>query len=245
MESGDASNVVRAEPRPVPPTRRKVRKAQSRRQEIGLERRERTRQRLLAGAARVLAECGEHRATIDDFIRAADCARGTFYNYYQTGEDILADLWSEIGRNPFLEIEKACSAIDDPARRLAGKTYLVIVRSIENPTWGWVVYALSADVSTVNADLLRFPRPDLEAGQQAGRWKIADLAAATDMIVGTVRSAMHAVLREKRSQQYARQIALLVLKALGLSSTESNRILEGITPSASRPVSRDSSGTAA
>ncbi len=49
-----------------------------RRQEIGLERRERTRQKLLMAAARVVAELGEKKSTIDDFIQAAGVARGKF-----------------------------------------------------------------------------------------------------------------------------------------------------------------------
>lgn len=226
LHSGETDQSARG----LKPARSRAKPA-TRRQEIGFERRERTRQRLLEGAARVLAECGEHRATIDDFIQAAGVARGTFYNYYQTGEEILADVWSEIGRNPFLEIELACKGIEDPAERLIAKTRLVLERTSRNATWGWVVYALSADASTINADLLRFPRPDLEDGRRSGRWVIEDVSAATDLIVGTVRSAMHAILREQHSATYSYEICVHLMRALGLTIADARRVMAKPLPS--------------
>jgi AcrR family transcriptional regulator len=102
-----------------------------RRREIGAERRERTRQKLVMAAARVVAEPGENKANIDDFIKAAGVARGTFYNYYSTRELLLADLWARVGRNPLLEIQHACRT---PSNRI---NPLFLKRSGSRyPCWG-------------------------------------------------------------------------------------------------------------
>lgn len=202
-----------------------------RRKEIGQERRERTRAKLLAAAAQVLAEHGEQKATIDDFIQAAGVARGTFYNYYQTRGEILEDLWAEVGRNPFVSIQKACASIKDPAERLVTKTRLILKTAQDNSTWGWVVFALSLDITTVNADLLAFPRPDLEAGLRKGRFKFEDIHAAKDLVVGACRTALHAQLIEERSEEYPRALATLMLRSLGVSATEAHALC-------SRPLPR-------
>lgn len=196
----------------------------TRRQEIGFERREKTRRKLLEGAARTIAECGEHKATIDDFIQAAGVARGTFYNYYQTRDQILGDLWSLLGRNPFLRIELAAARIKDPAERLVAKARLVMDTAARDATWGWVVFTLSADAATVNDELLRFPRPDLEEGRRSGRMDFEDVSAANDMVVGTIRNAMHAVLSEGRSPGYAAEVCILLLKAMGLRDDEARAV---------------------
>lgn len=197
-----------------------------RRKEIGAERRERTRSKLLAAAAQVLAEHGEQKATIDDFIAAAGVARGTFYNYYQTRGEILEDLWAEVGRDPFVGIQQACASIKDPAERLATKTRLILETAQGNRTWGWVVFALSLDITTVNTDLLAFPRPDLEEGQREGRFKFDDIHAAKDLVVGACRTALHALLIEARSEEYPRALAALILRSLGVSATEARALLK-------------------
>src|SRR6267142_177728 len=76
--------------------------------EIGERRRARMRARLIASAARVIADRGDKKATIDDFIKEAKVARGTFYNHFARREDLLEALWSTIGHDPFAEILLAC-----------------------------------------------------------------------------------------------------------------------------------------
>jgi AcrR family transcriptional regulator len=56
---------------------------------VGRERRERTQARIIEAALRVFAEKGPDAPIIDDFIKAAGVARGTFYNYYQSTEELL------------------------------------------------------------------------------------------------------------------------------------------------------------
>lgn len=204
--------------------------AAKRRKQIGEVRRERTRQKLLAAAARVLAEHGETKATIDDFIQAAGVARGTFYNYYATRKELLDDVWQQIGRNPFRAIQRACAHLDDPAERLIAQARLVLSRASDDPTWGWLVYALSADGESINKDLLSFPRPDLVAGLQAGRFQFADLDSATDIFVGSVRRALRATLGEPRTASYPIALSVMLLRALGLVESDAVRVSERPLP---------------
>src|SRR5262249_6370216 len=122
-----------------------TKQAISRRAEIGRERRLRMRNRLIAAAARVIASHGSERATIETCIQAAGVARGTFYNHFKTREELLDALWTSIGHDPFLEIQNACSDLVDPAERFAAVTRLVLLRAADDPTWGWLIVALSAD----------------------------------------------------------------------------------------------------
>lgn len=203
----------------------------SSRQEMGAVRRERTREKLLAAAARVVAELGESKASIDDFIRMAGVARGTFYNYYATRKDLLDDLWLRVGHSPFMEIQDACHTLSDPAQRLAAEIRLVIERAQQDPTWGWLVYALSSDRESVTEDLLQYPLPDLEAGRALGRFQFDDVKVAGDFVVGATRVALRACLEGRRTQKYIVSFCILVLKALGLEEREASEI-------AARPLPR-------
>lgn len=196
----------------------------TRRAEIGRERRARMRVRLLEAAARVMANQGSDSATIDTFIRAAGVARGTFYNHFKTREELLDALWTSIGHDPFLEIQNACSDIADPVERFAAVTRLVLLGAMDNPTWGWLILALSADEATLNDDLRGYPRPDLRAGAAAGRLRYESETGATDLVVGTMRAALRALLHEGREANYAQALCKMILQALGINRIEANRI---------------------
>jgi AcrR family transcriptional regulator len=196
----------------------------TRRAEIGQERRARMRNRLIEAAARVIASQGSDSATIDAFIRAAGVARGTFYNHFKTREELLDALWTSIGHDPFFEIQRACNDLADPAERLAAVARLVLLRAADNPTWGWLIVALSADEATLNDDLRGYPRPDLRAGEAVGRFRYENEAVATDLVVGTMRAGLRALLQEGRGPHYPQALCKMILLALGLNRIEANRI---------------------
>lgn len=196
----------------------------TRRQEIGRERRERTRQKLLASAARVFARLGEKKATIDDFIEAAGVARGTFYNYYSTRDELLDDLWAQIGRDPFRKIQEACADLGDPAERLVTQARLVLVCAACNAAWGWLVYALSVDGESVNSDLMAYPRPDLTAGLSVGRFRFVDIDSASDLVVGAIRRGLRATLAEERRQNYPEALGAMLLRALGVDEDDAFKL---------------------
>jgi AcrR family transcriptional regulator len=198
-------------------------RATTRRAEIGRERRARMRVRLIEAAARVMANEGDN-ATIDTFIRAAGVARGTFYNHFKTREELLDALWTSIGHDPFLEIQNACKDLADPVERFAAVTRLVLLRAAQDPTWGWLILALSADEATLNDDLRGYPRPDLRAGAAAGRFRYESEASATDLVVGTMRAGLRALLHEGRDANYAQALCKMMLQALGINRIEATRI---------------------
>lgn len=200
-------------------------------QETGARRRAKMHERLISSAARVVAEMGEQRARIEDFITAAGVARGTFYNYYRTREELLDDLWARVGKEPFREIQLLSQSIEDPAERLAAEARLVLERAAEDHTWGWMVYAFSA-TDDVPADLLSYPRPDLVVGHRSGRFSFSNLDSASDLTVGALRSALRGILERGRSADYACAMIVLILKALGISEDEARTIAEKRLPHA-------------
>lgn len=197
----------------------------SRQQKVGARRRAQMRERLISAAARVVAEMGEGRARIEDFISAAGVARGTFYNYYRTREELLDDLWETIGKEPFGELRSLTEAVEDPAERLAIGIRLVLERAGRDHSWGWLVYSLSA-TSTVPADLMTYPGPDLVIGRHTGRFSFSNLDSASDVIVGTIRAALRAVLEQDRPLDYILSVIVQILKSLGIAEDEAQFIAE-------------------
>ena len=194
-----------------------------RRAEIGRERRERTRARILSAAARVIANRGEDNVTIEDLITAADVARGTFYNYFDSRDMLIDQLWSHVGQQPFQRIQERCAAIADPAERLVVELRLVIAQAAADETWGWLVYSMSGQ-RHVNDDLLTYPSIDLRAGAATGRFRLEHLGSARDLVVAISRSLLRATLEHHASVDHRAETCRLILCALGLPPGEASRL---------------------
>jgi AcrR family transcriptional regulator len=190
-----------------------------RRAEIGRQRRDRTHAALIAAAARVIARLGEDQATIDAFITEADVARGTFYNYFPTKEDLIAAVWAYVGKSSFQHIHAACAKLADPAERITAELRLVAAFAAVDETWGWIIFSLSGR-EEANADLKRYPAPALRAGLRAGRFQIEDFDSARDLVVTAARTVLRATLEHRASPAYAMHFGRMLLLGLGLDAAD-------------------------
>lgn len=194
------------------------------RREVAASRRINTKEKLISAAARVVAQMGARKARIEDVISEARVARGTFYNYYSTLEELFSDLWSRVGQRPFEDIQLATQSLKDPAERLACGAQQILSRAATDHTWGWLLYALSA-ASHMPEDLLSYPKPDLISGRRTGRFRFSNLDSASDMTVGTLRTALHALLTRNQSADYVPEVVRLILRALDISESDADAIV--------------------
>jgi Transcriptional regulator len=184
------------------------------------------RARLISAGARVLASRGADKITIDDFISEAKVARGTFYNYFTTREELLEALWASYGHDPFYEIQRSCLTFAEPAEQIAAFVRLVLHRAQEDSTWGWLVVAITADQLDVAArrDMTAYHGPALQKGAAAGIFHFDDLQCAIDVVVGAMRGGLKAVLEHERDNSYPEALCKMILLSLGVDTPNAQRI---------------------
>ncbi|HKV05147.1 MAG TPA: TetR/AcrR family transcriptional regulator [Candidatus Acidoferrales bacterium] len=114
-------------------------------------RRNETRERIFRAALELFAERGYLETTVEDITEAADVGKGTFFNYFQTKEHVLATFGAE--RLAALEraLERAKAGPVLPVLRelaidLAGQ-------STESPALLRAIYAAHASCAPVRAEL--------------------------------------------------------------------------------------------
>src|SRR2546426_11921310 len=83
--------------RSVPPTKSNVNLA--RRAELGEQKRMRTRAALLRAAISVLGKESGRFATVDNVITESGMARGTFYNYFDSRDQLFAAVAYELSHD--------------------------------------------------------------------------------------------------------------------------------------------------
>jgi len=182
---------------------------------VGRERSARTETRILEAALRVFANMGPDAPKIDDFVRAADIARGTFYNHFESVEELLDATSEWTTREVTHSIERAIDDLDGPALRLGVGLRLFFARAERDPVWCRFVERVW------KLGGIELPTRDIANGIASGIFRAPSAQAARDLLLGGIREALAHIGTGHAKPKYGDQIVELYLTALG---TEPRRI---------------------
>ena len=197
----------------------------SRRANIGLAKRERTRAKLLEAAYQVFATKELDAVTIDDIISAAGVARGTFYNYFQTREDVLKAVAASLAEAMNQTVWSQSTAITDPAERMAFAIRQFLHQAQRDDTWGWLIVRIGLIAAPLTETIHQGVRSDLEAGIQQQRFQVDSVQAAIDLVMGSGFMAIRSILEGQTPPDHPEQVAKLILKTMGIADSEAAAIV--------------------
>jgi AcrR family transcriptional regulator len=169
----------------------------------------------------VFAEKGVDAPVIDDFIRAAGVARGTFYNHFANTEELLEAATKMLEDNVMRWTLASIGEIKDPALRFATGVRL------------WLRWSQSDKVGCGFVVRSRFRGPlveqqlaaDLKDGLDAGKFKFTRVETARDLVVGTILEAMRRLLTSRVTKAYTDDVARLILQGVGVNTREADRLM--------------------
>jgi AcrR family transcriptional regulator len=197
---------------------------------VGRQRRERTQTRIVSAAMRVFAEKGPEAAVIDDFVREAGIARGTFYNYFTRTDELLLAVSKALEDALIRAIEEVIEPLEPGVERVACGVRSWLAWAQHDPTGcGFVVRS-------------RFRGPlvekrlasDLRDGLRAGDINVPSVAVGRDLVVGTVLEAMHRLLSGPVAPGYLEEVTEVVLMGLGVDRSAVRRLLRRPVPVAAQ-----------
>ena len=190
----------------------------------GALRREQTRRKLLAAAMAVFAEKGTDAPLIEDFIATAGVARGTFYNYFSTTQELLDAVTAELSDAILGNIEKVVLRNADPLQRIACGALLYMHIGVNVPKWGDFVLRTGFRSQSVGKRVdLVLPR-DLQLAHKAGQVSYPSLRAARDLIVACVSQAIASVNSRGLPHQHLRDMLALGLRGVGVAPALADKL---------------------
>ena len=196
-----------------------------RRAEIGRQKRARTRASLIDVALTLLADRGFDAPTIDDFIAAADVAKGTFYNHFKTKEELVLAAAGHVADSVDALILPHFRGVSDPAHRVAIAVRLFIRISKARRDWGWIlVRTTPAARGAWSEDMRRGVLADIRNGRRLGRFEVPSIQAAVALGMGTLAMAIRTTLTERTPQSFPEMIAAMMLQGLGMDKAEAERV---------------------
>ncbi len=183
-------------------------KAADHRTRVGHERSARTQRRILEAALGVFAERGPDAPVIDDFVAAAGVSRGTFYNHFESVDELLHATSEWTTRELVQAIEDALAGIDGPTLRLGVGLRLFFARAHRDPVWCRFV----ARVWKVGG--LELPLRDIEAGIRLGHFRVPGRDAAHDLLFGGIREALQRIGEGRAPASFGDEMAEMCLQSL-------------------------------
>lgn len=203
---------------------------------VAAKRREKTRAKLLEAALLVFAQKGA-QAVIEDVIAHAGMARGSFYNYFRTNEELLEAVANEINEELLRAIDPVVVQCEDAAERIACGIRLLLHAVRRFPLYGAFMARLPFPATDSNALGTRFLVRDVELGVAARRFGTIGQRVGSDMLVGVMLSAAYSTARSPLDPGYPDACALAMLRALGVDEAEALRLTALPLPAFELPLS--------
>ena len=176
---------------------------------VGRQRSARTENRILEAALGVFAEMGPDAPKIDDFVAAAAISRGTFYNHFESVDELLEATSKWTTGQTIDVIESALEGIEGPVLRLGIGSRLFLAKAQADRVWARFV----GRVWQLGGH--EVPERDLEAGLRLGLFRIPSVTAARDLWFGATREALLRIGSQRTPTSYGAQITEVLLQALG------------------------------
>ncbi|WP_431195941.1 TetR/AcrR family transcriptional regulator [Mycobacterium camsae] len=186
-------------------------------------RKQRTRAALIAAAQRFMA-AGKLNVPIQDISQDADVGVGSFYNHFETKEELFETAMNEVLDAHGAFLDALTASISDPAERFAF-SFRLTGRMFRQPESRIV---LNHGLALINADRGLAPRAlrDIAAAAVAGRLLVADpklaMAVASGVILGL--GELLQAEPERDAAQTTDQVTEDLLRMWGMSAAEAHRL---------------------
>ncbi|WP_165191487.1 TetR/AcrR family transcriptional regulator [Caulobacter soli] len=196
----------------------------ARRIEIGEERRARTRDKLLEAAYALFAVHGAEAPTIDDVIAKAGVARGTFYNHFETRDDLFRAVANDIATAINTLILEAERQIRDPVVRIAIAFRMFVDFATADPARGWILLRTMPLVGSLNGEMSSKIRLQFQEALSTGRLKVQSLNTAIDIGLGLQVMTIRRILTDGDEERAILDAVQALLIALGLDAEDAAKM---------------------
>jgi AcrR family transcriptional regulator len=190
----------------------------------GKARRARTRARILSAAFTLFDSQGLERLTVEDVRAQAGLARGSFYNYFETYEDMLKELAAEIARQLNAEQSARFDAISNMAERVWRHLSYAILRVASDRSCSEILVRVTPLVGSLTDHMREHAERDMRMALKAGTINVPSIGVGLDLGYGLATMMLRRGLAAEVDSKELQAAGLMLLRAYGVPETEAKRI---------------------
>jgi AcrR family transcriptional regulator len=200
-----------------------------------VSKKEKTRQRLV-DAARALVFSAQHeKISIQEITAAADVGLGTFYNYFDTKQDVFEAVLDDM-RDAFqarlFEVRKP---LKDPATMISVTLQYCFREAQDNEEWRtFVAYSgLQGEYYLLQNESQCLD--DIRIGAQGGRFKVEDVHFCSTLIIGMVRHVTREIAQGHLARTAMSETTRYILRMLGIPDLVAKALTQNPLPPVAAP----------
>jgi AcrR family transcriptional regulator len=221
-----------------------------RRAEIGREKRARTRAQLVAAARSLFRKQPVESVTVDDVVREAGVAKGTFYVHFDHLQALTTAVADELVKSIDDLLQPVRLSLKEPADRIAFGCCCFIDKAFSDPGWAAVVARMGM-ASAIGGESAR--RHLLEDLCQLSRGSPGSLSPVLglEIVVGAILQLSSAIGEGRLSWRDRNAAIGAILRAIGLDARRVKSVLarlpepaENAVSPATRKISKQPQGAA-
>lgn len=201
---------------------------------IDSDRRQATRKALLSAARDLVFERGHDRVSVQDITARAKVATGTYYNYFESKQDIFLAVAEQMHEEMADQIEPTRNNTSDPAMRIALTLKYYFYQSADNEDWR----EFTRNVGLGHLSLQQDPnqlREDIQRGVKAGRFRVDDIHFTQSLISGMVHHVNVSIQKKQAGRNTIEFAIRSILQMLGLPDLVSKALTQTPLPPVSAP----------
>lgn len=190
------------------------------------ERRKQRTRAALVDAAQVFIAEGNLNAPILEITQAADVGMGSFYNYFQTKEELFAAALADVLDAQGALLDHLTDAIDDPAETFAARFRLCGRLFRCRPREGRIMLSYGLSLLSNDRGLAPRARRDIAAAAAVGKFSVTDIDLALALVGGALLGLGQLLYDQPGRDDAAATDAVIhdVLRLFGMTSREARRL---------------------
>jgi AcrR family transcriptional regulator len=191
-------------------------------------RKARTRQALVDAAVRLIADGRGQQASIQEITDAADIGFGSFYNHFESKEQLFQTASGEVLDRWAKMIDGACTDRRDPAEVFAVSLRISGRLAWAHPEIAGFITGAGLELVDAPSGLAPHALRDIRAGQAAGRFTVPDAEIALSAVAGGLLGLLRLHQRhpQRVTESSVDDLAEACLRLLGLRAAEARRIAQ-------------------
>ena len=172
------------------------------------------RMRILEATMRVYARINDDAPVIEDVVREAGIARGTFYKHFDSLDEALVAAGSEANDRMINDILQVYDCLKEPWQRSSVGFRVYLVRALQDPQWARFVTRMEA--WSRESLITRYMQEDFRRGKELGQFEIDDIELASDFFKGASSGGVYAISHGvPNPQAYMDNAVRIAMRALG------------------------------
>ncbi|WP_165191767.1 TetR/AcrR family transcriptional regulator [Caulobacter soli] len=190
-------------------------------------RREKTREAILAAAAKLLSERSIDGLSVDDITQASGVAKGTFYNHFPDKDALAVEIGRAVRTQSEIAVASLNDGVADAAMRVARGMCFYAKIALSDPVRASLMAQSARQDLSADLRIGSGLGADIAAGIATGRLRVATRDSATTFVVGAGSALILRLLAERHRTtgvMFAQQVVALTLRGLGLEAEEADQM---------------------